>query len=179
VTSLPGHEWYPDWSPDGSRILFLDSNSRGVSVMAREGGGWSAPKALYTDGLTFPVFGPDGRSFLRIPLRPVEGGQVSIAPAGGGSMRTLVRGPLPGTTAASTFARWSPDGRTVYVMGIADRERSSFWSVPAAGGTPVLIVRFDDPARESNRPEFATDGRRLYFTLAEKEGDVWVMEVQR
>lgn len=94
-------------------------------------------------------------------------------------MRTLVQSPIAGTTAMPGFARWSPDGRTIYLAAIDQQQRSSFWSIPAEGGTPTLIVRFDDPARSSNRPEFATDGRRLYFTLADKQGDVWVMDVGR
>jgi hypothetical protein len=40
-------------------------------------------------------------------------------------------------------------------------------------------VRFDHPTRQSTRPEFAADGRRLYFTLSERESDVWVMELTR
>ena len=179
LTSLPGHEWYPDWSPDGSRIAFIDGNTGGVSVLRREGGGWSAPVPLHTDGLTFPIFAPDGQSLLLAPLRPVEAGAIRVTPADGGPTRTLVRGPLPGTTALPSFAIWSADGSVVYFLGIDELGRSSFWSIPAEGGTPTPIVRFDDPARESNRPEFATDGRRLYFTLAQKEGDVWVMEIPR
>ena len=46
------------------------------------------------------------------------------------------------------------------------------------GGTPTLLVRFDDPARESNRREFDTDGHHIYFTLAHKEGDVGVMDIR-
>jgi Tol biopolymer transport system component len=97
----------------------------------------------------------------------------------GGAARTLLHGAVPGTTALVAWARWSPDGRLVYFHGIDQQGRSSFWSIPAAGGSPTLIVRFDDPTRESNRPEFATDGRRLYFTLAQKEADVWMMDVER
>jgi hypothetical protein len=36
-------------------------------------------------------------------------------------------------------------------------------------------VRFDDPVWPSPRAEFATDGKRLYFTVAERESDVWQM----
>jgi hypothetical protein len=39
------------------------------------------------------------------------------------------------------------------------------------------LVRFDDSARPSPRAEFATDGRRLYFTVAERESDIWRMEL--
>ena len=42
----------------------------------------------------------------------------------------------------------------------------------------MLLVRFDDPTRESNRREFDTDGQQIYFTLARKDGDVWVMNVR-
>jgi hypothetical protein len=47
----------------------------------------------------------------------------------------------------------------------------------AAGGTPTLLVRFDDPARPSLRREFATDGKRIYFTIAQPQSDIWVMEL--
>ena len=33
--------------------------------------------------------------------------------------------------------------------------------------------------RPTRRPEFATDGKRLYFTLTQSESDVWVIEVGR
>jgi eukaryotic-like serine/threonine-protein kinase len=179
VTTLPGHEWFPDWSPDGSRIAFVDSNAGGVSVVLREGTGWSAPKPLYTDALTTPIFAPDGRTFVRTPLRSYDSGDLQIAPAVGGPLRTLLRGPVPGTTVMPASARWSADGRLVYFLGIDRQGRSSFWSIPAAGGAATLIVSFDDPTRESNRSEFTTDGARLYFTLAQKEGGVWVMEIAR
>ena len=52
---------------------------------------------------------------------------------------------------------------------------ASLWSVPAGGGEPKLLVRFDDAARPSPRAEFAVDGRRFYFTLSERESDIWRM----
>jgi hypothetical protein len=39
-------------------------------------------------------------------------------------------------------------------------------------------VRFDEPLRPTRRPEFAADAKRLYFTLAQSESDVWVMGVR-
>lgn len=45
------------------------------------------------------------------------------------------------------------------------------------GGIPRLLVRFDDPTRPSSRAEFATDGKRFYFTVQERESDIWRMEL--
>jgi Tol biopolymer transport system component len=75
--------------------------------------------------------------------------------------------------------QWGRDGRTLYYKESEGAGRSSIWSVPAAGGTPRLLVRFDDPERPSIRPEFATDGRRFYFTLSERQSDVWTMELHK
>ena len=50
--------------------------------------------------------------------------------------------------------------------------------IPAQGGEPSLLVRFDDPARPSSRPEFVTDGKRFYFTIPERESDIWQMELK-
>ena len=54
--------------------------------------------------------------------------------------------------------------------------RASLWSV-TAGGRPRLLVRFPDLNRPSNRPDFAADGKRFYFTLEDRESDVFVAEV--
>jgi hypothetical protein len=36
----------------------------------------------------------------------------------------------------------------------------------------------DDPRRTSPRPEFSTDGRRIFFLVAERDADVWAVRLQ-
>lgn len=74
---------------------------------------------------------------------------------------------------------WSPDGVTLYFKSHDAQGRASFWSVPATGGRPRLLVRFTDPARPSNRFDFASDGKRFYFTIDDRQSDIWVAEVKQ
>lgn len=76
------------------------------------------------------------------------------------------------------IARISADGRTLLLKG-DDAKGHGFWAFPLAGGAPRLIVRLDDARRPSDRPEFATDGRYLYFTRTERQADVWSVELQQ
>ena len=61
--------------------------------------------------------------------------------------------------------------------GAMHQRLSSFWAVPVTGGEPRLLVRFDDRAMHSNRDDFASDGRNLYFTIGDMESDISVMEL--
>jgi Tol biopolymer transport system component len=79
--------------------------------------------------------------------------------------------PLP------VFPAWSSDGLTIYYKGSDEEGTASFWAVPVWGGTPRLLVRFDDPTMRSNRIEFATDGNRLFFTTTRQESDIWLMDL--
>ena len=74
---------------------------------------------------------------------------------------------------------YSQSGRTLYFKSHDARGRAAFWSVPVTGGRPRLLVRFDDPARASNRFEFASDGKRFYFTIEDRQSDIWLAEVAR
>jgi hypothetical protein len=49
--------------------------------------------------------------------------------------------------------------------------------VSVNGGQPKLLVTFDDPSRISLRREFATDGERFYFTIAQSDSDISTMEL--
>ena len=77
----------------------------------------------------------------------------------------------------SRLPGWSRDSRTIYFKAYDSKRQSSIWAIPAVGGTPLPLVRFDDPAHRSLRREFATDGKRFYFTIAGEESDIWVMEL--
>jgi hypothetical protein len=71
----------------------------------------------------------------------------------------------------------SPDGSIIYIKG-EDRRGPGFWSVPVQGGTSRLLARLDGSRRTSPRPEFTTDGRRIFFLLAEREADVWAVRLE-
>ena len=98
-------------------------------------------------------------------------------PADSGAPRDLYVPAADGPPAE--LAIFSADGREVYFKSHDTRGRASFWSIPAAGGAPRLLARFDDPTHASNRFDFASDGRRFYFTVEDRQSDVWVAEVTR
>jgi hypothetical protein len=63
------------------------------------------------------------------------------------------------------------------VNSVVAHGEAAIWALGVAGGAPRLVVKFDEALRPTRRPEFAVDAKRLYFTLAESESDVWVMTV--
>jgi hypothetical protein len=40
------------------------------------------------------------------------------------------------------------------------------------------MMRFDDPTREWHRFGFTTHGDKFYFTVGDRQSDVWVAEVE-
>jgi hypothetical protein len=48
--------------------------------------------------------------------------------------------------------------------------------VPVAGSVPTLLTRFTDPTLRSYRPEWAIGGERMYFTVYDRQSDVWMMQ---
>jgi Tol biopolymer transport system component len=142
-------------------------------VIARQrASSWGPARQLTSDGGWAGRWAPDGHAIVY--CRP--DGLWLIAPEGG-SPRQLVRVDSAAAPAPE-LAQWSPDGRTIYYKAFDPGGRSSIWSVPATGGTPKLVLRFDDPARPSTRPEFATDGKRFFFTIGSRHSDIWAMELK-
>ncbi|MCI0372271.1 MAG: hypothetical protein L0214_13090, partial [candidate division NC10 bacterium] len=51
------------------------------------------------------------------------------------------------------------------------------WRVPAAGGTHRLVMRFEDPSRPWHPFGFRVHGGRFYFTVGDRQSDIWTTEV--
>jgi hypothetical protein len=108
---------------------------------------------------------------------PPTDGRISVVSADSGTQRDIY---VP--TAGEPFAElaiFDARGRELYFKSHDARGRASFWSVPVTGGRPRLLARFDDPARASNRFEFASDGKRFYFTVEDRQSDIWVADLAK
>jgi Tol biopolymer transport system component/DNA-binding SARP family transcriptional activator len=176
VVADSGNQRFPDWAPDGRRLVFHSDRSGRFELytVERTGGGWGPSRQLTSGGGQDARWSPDGRL-----IAYVRNGELWVIPSDGGAPRVVVPGADPSVRPAPLLAQWSSDGRTLFYKAADADGRASLWSVPATGGEPRLLVRFDDARRPSPRAEFAVDRHRFYFTVAERESDVWLMALSQ
>ena len=174
VTSTQAQESYPKWSPDGRTLLFYDqSGARNLLVSSRgTDGKWSPPEAL-ASGTYRPQWSPDGQT-ISFVAAPADGdpGVVMLLTLGRGPARQLFSGPP-----LASHAIWSPDGRTLYLKVHDARGVTSFWGISSQGGRAIELLHFDDPEWQSVRNDFATDGKRLFFDVEDRQSDIFVAEL--
>src|SRR5262249_48361281 len=77
------------------------------------------------------------------------------------------------------YLLWSNDGNTIYFKANDLQARPSIWSIPLTGGAPKLMVTFDDPLRPFLRWEFAASATEFFFTIAERDADIRLLQLQR
>ena len=176
ITYGPDDERTPQWSADGRTLYYLHNfNGPGNEVRAvsrRPDGGWSTPRTVFRGETYPPLPSPDSRL-----VAFASAGAVMVVRSDGDSVRTLVPRPEGGAPRA-VYVDWSEDGRTVYYLAVDPAERTTIWSVPVRGGTPRLLVRFDDPAREWHRFGFKARRGRFYFTVGDRQSDLWMAKAE-
>jgi Tol biopolymer transport system component len=179
VTNGPDDERSPDWSPDGKYLILIANwgTKPALHIITRNpDGSWTQPKpfpvVIGTDTISTRIgaWSPDGKF---IACGCGLGGLV-IAPVDGGTARRLVD---PFSTDGWAFPQWSADGRILYHLEEVEGRVRNIVAVPVAGGTPYVVVRFDDPSRPWHRFGFRVRGGRFYFTLGDLQSDIWAAEV--
>jgi eukaryotic-like serine/threonine-protein kinase len=177
ATAYPGHEMNPIWSPDGKQLLFIsDRNKRWELYAIKQTGErtWSAPRQLTSDFGYNGRWSPDGKTIAYVSLNDTT---VHVVSADGPRALRLFDGhPLGLTTPQVAFGRRAD---VLYVHAIDRESHHAFYELPLRGGTPRLVLRFSDLGKQPRRAEFDTNGRRLFFTVATDESDVWMLELHR
>jgi Tol biopolymer transport system component len=187
VTTGRGQSQNPEWSSDGRSLAFVRGyrtpDQATMLVTRDDGGRWSAPRRLLKFGL-LGVWAPQGRSVLLATGVVGLARELAVTSAADttGDPRVVLAVRNPATDVAPAgFGGWgwSADGRTIYFAGRDPRDRSvAFWRLPAEGGVPRPVMRFDDPNhRWSPVTGLRVRGDRFYFNLGDQQSDLWMAEI--
>ena len=188
VTKVVGDERAASWDPSGRRLALqrdFSGDDPRIDVVTRDADGrWSEPRSLAANvrlgdrslrcaANTPGKWSPDGR-WIVVGCGGQTPGLGFFSPESG-----LAR-VVPGAHAiGSRAAPWSEDGKSAFYLAGDSTGVRSVNAVPATGGTPRVVVRFDDPSRPWHRYGLGVHGGRMYFTLGDLQSDIWVTQVER
>ena len=161
ITDDVADDTEPDLSADGGRIVFRSERNGGGVYLAPALGG--AARLIATGGRR-PRFSPDGTrvAYWTGQWRGEPSGTASavfVLSLAGGAPVPLLRG-----FAVARDPVWSPDGRSLLVLGRQDRlspldESYDWWFVPIDGGSPGRTTILDRPGwRDESAGEFGSVG---------------------
>jgi Tol biopolymer transport system component len=164
LTFSPMHADLPRWSPDGTRIAFVDKQGNHPADMFVVSAAGGEPKRLLPEGMpgSNPDWSPDGKLIAFGPQPTFA----SAPNAAGGTtapdamihlldVNTGKISPLPGSTGLY-WPRWSTDGRYIAALSVDTHRlmlfdnRTQKWSQLASGDT-------------LHNPLWSRDGKSLYF----------------
>jgi dipeptidyl aminopeptidase/acylaminoacyl peptidase len=186
VTTGSGQYQNVDWSPDGQSLAvakgYRTPAQEVVLVTRDQRGRWGAPRTLLKGGMR-GIWSPEGRSVLT--AMGVVGALRTLAVASvaaGGETREVLGVRDPATDVApSGFDGWvwAVDGRAIYFVGRDPRNQQvGVWRLPAAGGMPRPVLRFDDPTHRWHRSTgLRVHGGRFYLNLGDQQSDLWMAEI--
>ena len=159
------NEWFPVWSPDGSRIIFASDSKRTLDIYQKLASGASEEEPLLTSSETkYPTsISPDGRFLLYTSSDPKrKGSSLWVLPMGANAKPI----PFPKTEFNEDAGHFSPDGHwiayrsdetgqfEIYVRKFTpDASATGFstsgkWQVSYGGGL---------------RPKWSADGKELFY----------------
>jgi Tol biopolymer transport system component/DNA-binding winged helix-turn-helix (wHTH) protein len=163
LTTAPGIEYQPCWSPDGTRVAYASDQSGNFDILVRQVG-TEATVALTTDGSHHgsPAWSPNGAWIAFASTR--DGGGIDVIPAVGGAVHRIAD--LPYTPSFDLLGSvptlaWSPRGDTI-ALGHGVEGRTGLYLVPASGGVP-REVPLGAKGFSIVQPSWSPDGGRIAF----------------
>ena len=175
VTTYPGSEMYPSFSPDGNQIAFYWDGDKGANpgVYVKLVGETGALR-LTTGPDSYPAWSPDGKRIAFVRGEPEAG--VYTVSALGGAVRK-VAGFRERQDRSFPQVSWSPDGAWLSISLNGEKNRGIFL-LPAEGGEPRRITNPKSPAVDV-AAAFAPRGHRLAYggCASEYSCDVYLQEL--
>ena len=176
LTHGPGYDYQPDWSPDGSQVVFVRHDQSAVelwllNLQTRQQTRLTTAKAVNLQ----PRFSPDGRRLAYVSTAGSGHFNLFVASLAAGKLGAA-RAALPARESAiaryyySTHDQainpsWTPDGKSLVFVAnheVAYGSGSICTAVPESGVEPRCFINEETSWRA--QPEVAPDGRRVLYS---------------
>lgn len=72
-----------------------------------------------------------------------------------------------------------PESRHFYSAIREPDATTSIWQLPVNGDEERRVLHFTDPLRQMYRSTFDVFGNQFYFTIGDRQSDIWTMELKK
>jgi len=151
----------PQYSPDGSKIVFASDRSGSTEIWVCDGDGKNLLQLTNSAGNGSPRWAPDGRQIV-YDSTATGNAEIYVVSVTGGVPRRLTN-----DAAEDITPSWSRDGKWIYFC--SNRSGSQqVWKMPFAGGEAVQVTKrggFDNVE--------SPDGQYLYYLKGRLMPGIW------
>lgn len=183
LTSGPGYHLCPDYSADGSQMVYCSNLSGAWELWTMKQNGTRQTQLTHFGGFAiFPDFSPDGSKIAFSGwIGDPQNDQIFVVDAATGTaIQQLTACPSGTPDCFSDFPAWSPDGTEIaFTHGDgfdADDNpvNEQVWVMNANGSNPHALTSGADP--KDQVPDWSPDGSRIAFSSGQfgSEG-IWTM----
>jgi Tol biopolymer transport system component len=181
VVQGPGEQRLPVWHGKDSILYMVFPDS--VFEVTRQNGAWGTPKLIFNGGNSPGMYSPDGKWMIHFAQAGIvcdncPAGPYLAAADGSGSKFIQMRHP----EILSSFAGagpWSRDSKHFYTAVREGDGTSAIWQIPINGDEERRVIHFTDPLRQLYRSTFDVYGNKFYFTIGDRQSDIWTMELKK
>jgi dipeptidyl aminopeptidase/acylaminoacyl peptidase len=160
------------WSPDGEQIVYVERTKEYFSGKlkilhfdAHAGQATGEPEDLYTApvdrgggwSIRGAEWSPDGKELVTV-LQNSGWDHIYLIPVKGGAPKQITDGAFEDDDPI-----FSPDGKSIaFISSRGLLESRNVWVMPAQGGDPHLLAKFEVPGIGTG-PEWTPDSKRIFF----------------
>jgi TolB protein len=158
----------PVWSPDGSHIAFGRPDSEAFNIWVYSfASGESQQITFGPNAKNFATWSPDG-SHIAYQVQTGDVRHIMVIPSGGGSPVPLVTGDRE-----NSHPQWSPaDPDQILFV----RDHKNLFLVSVSTGKERQITHYEAANLIVDYPSWAFDGKKVYFSLTRKVGDLYILK---
>ena len=155
-----------EWSPDGKSIAMGFYFGPGEIFVYDVGSGKTRAVTSVRSEVDYPTWSPDGKRIAfqlqRLPIR-----EIWIVPSEGGEAKALTR------DLEDSHPAWSPTNPDE-ILFLRDHKRLAVVSVST--GKVRFLPGYSEGSYILDYPSWSRDGKKVYFSVARKTGDLYLLE---